>query len=170
MGAPGDEQGAAYAHATHCLSECEALTSTLKDSLQLERRALEARDQQGLDEAVERKRECIARLREADPRAQLAPHASPGPRPLGTRALEAHLEALDGSGSLGATWRSLRALTVECQQLNDRNGLLTTRLRNRAEQTLLLIQSAAGQETPTPVYGRDGILSSAVVRLPGSRS
>ncbi len=155
--------------AVRCLSECEQLTATLKSALQLERTALEQRDHDGLDRALETKRDCIARLQEADPRRRLGPRAGAGSATADPVTLEAHLASLDDEGALAATWRGLLTLTRECQTLNDRNGMLTTRLRNRAEQTLLLIQAAAGQETPTPVYGPDGAVSSPITRLPKAR-
>ncbi|MEM9387089.1 MAG: flagellar protein FlgN [Pseudomonadota bacterium] len=150
--------------AGRCLRECAALTDALKATLRTERRALEQRDQNALDSALESKRDCIARLHEADPRKRLADQAGEGlPTPEG---LEAHLRTLDQDGTLAGSWRALQALTLECKELNERNGLLSTRLRNRAEQTLLLLHAAAGEETPTPVYGPDGALSSTIGQLP----
>lgn len=152
--------------ADRCLRECATLTSALKRALQAERDALEQRDQDGLDSALEGKRDCIARLHEADPRKRLAPNAgTPNPSP---ERLEAHLRTLDQDGTLAKVWQALQTLTGECKELNERNGILSTRLRNRAEQTLLLLHAAAGQETPTPVYGPDGALSSTIGRLPRS--
>ncbi|MEO0422878.1 MAG: flagellar protein FlgN [Pseudomonadota bacterium] len=155
-----------HALAERCLRECAALTDALKRTLQAERQALEQRDQDGLDNALEGKRDCIARLQEADPRKRLA--ADAGARHPSPQRLEAHLRTLDQDGSLAKAWQALQTLTGECKELNERNGILSTRLRNRAEQTLLLLHTAAGQETPTPVYGPDGALSSTIGRLPRS--
>ncbi|MEO0975301.1 MAG: flagellar protein FlgN [Pseudomonadota bacterium] len=159
-----------------CIEECEVLTSALKRCLQEERSALEQRDRERLDRAVEDKRDCVARLRHNQPRARIwasltrldERHALPSDA-IDTQALERQLGTLDPSGRLNEHWATLVSLTQECQRLNERNGELTTRLRNRAEQTLMLIQAAAGQELPTAVYGPDGNVDASPKRVPGSR-
>lgn len=150
--APGDlEQHRRQAE--YCISRCTELTDVLKRCLAEERTALEQRDAEALERALTSKRECIRQLEEADLREHLPDTTGGGAADEG---IEAWLEALADDGRLKARWRALMQATRECRELNAVNGRLAGGLRERAEQTLLLLRGAAADAT---VYGPDGALS-----------
>ncbi|MEO0971723.1 MAG: flagellar protein FlgN [Pseudomonadota bacterium] len=168
-------QTSAHDPIAHSLDACLLLAETLRSALADEHQALEQRDQPLLDDAVMRKQSCIRELQDADPRDRITRVLNDNGLSERVRALradgtpqafEAALDAFAPKADLGARWGHLMRLTGECRDMNQRNGLLATRLRTRAEQMLQVIQSAAGIETPTAVYGPDGSLSSAITRLP----
>lgn len=172
---PADRQ-ATHDYVAECIAEGAAMAGHLRAALEDEQRAMEQRDQTLLDDAVARKCQYIAELQHADPRQRIVARlTSPDggeQRPFGAATLASllpMLQRLDPTGTLPDAWRSLIDITTHCRRLNERNGLLAIRLRSRTEQALLLLQAAAGIETPTTVYGPDGAVPTPLTRLPGPR-
>jgi flagellar biosynthesis/type III secretory pathway chaperone len=152
-GDTGEEQ---LRHTESCIEQCMALTEVLHSALLEERSALERRDGEALERSLTAKRECIRQLEQADPHERLTGAILGRGEEPSTEDVLSYLASIGDDGTLARRWRTLLSATRECRDLNTINGRLAGALRDRAEQTLMLLRGLAdGPGT----YGPDGSVS-----------
>lgn len=123
----------------------------LKESLTAERAALEARDSEALDAAIDAKNLCVDRLQALEARrGELCAAAGFGRDP---EHMEAIIAWCDEDARVNNAWQQLMTIAGECNDLNLSNGAIL-RLRQQHTDSALAVLRGADRDAGT--YGRTG--------------
>lgn len=123
----------------------------LKESLEEERKALEAQDMEAINAAVESKSVCVGKLQGLDTkRVALCQAWGFGDGPEQMQEL---IEWCDDSELINNRWEHLMILAAEGSSLNMTNGAIIRLRQQQFESSLSVLRGA----TPRPnTYGRNG--------------
>lgn len=123
----------------------------LKESLECERRALEADDTEALNEAVAAKSDCIARLGELERRRQTLCEASGFP--LGPEQMAELADWCDEDGRILGCWSHLMQIATDCNALNQTNGAIIAVRSQMLGQSIAVLR---GVDPNPDTYAREG--------------
>jgi flagellar biosynthesis/type III secretory pathway chaperone len=133
----------------------------LKETLDDERRALEAQDVGALLTILEQKEKCVSALRKLDEqRSRLCAAAG---FPAGPDQMEEMVGWCDENGVVANTWQHLMEIAIDCNSRNLTNGSIIRGRKQQIEAGLAVVRGGA----PNPdTYNRSGMEPSGASLRP----
>ena len=133
------------------VGECVYHALGLKETLEIERSALEAEDAQALHDAVTIKSECIVKLRELDKQRRALCEASGFD--TGPQQMEQMSAWCDEDSVVANCWSHFMTIAADCNALNMTNGAII-RVRQQQIETNLAVLRGADPVPDTYACGR----------------
>lgn len=133
----------------------------LKETLDDERKALEAQDAGALLAILEQKELCVRELRKLDEqRSELCAAAG---FPAGPEQMDGMLEWCDDNDAVANTWQHLMEIATECNSRNLTNGSI---IRGRKQQIDAGLAVVRGGASNVDTYSRNGMEPSGASLRP----